>query len=61
MSDSNGFFVWGKNLEKTDFIAKFQMVLKHIHQSLMEKVQKISQMSLDISGEVFYANFIKIR
>ena len=49
------------NLQKTDFNAKFDMVLKQIYQTLMKKVPKISHMSLNISWKVnflhqFYKN-----
>ena len=51
LSGSNAFLVCGKYLKKkTDFFfAKFHIVLKQIYQTLMEKVLKIFQMSLDIS------------
>ena len=53
MSDSNGFLVGGEIFKKTEFNAKFHMVLKQADQTWMKKVLKISQMSLDISPKVF--------
>ena len=53
MSDSNGFLVGSEIFKKTEFNAKFHMVLKQADQTWMKKVQKISQMGLDISPTVF--------
>ena len=53
MSDSNGFLVGSEIFKKTEFNAKFHMVLKQADQTWMKKVLKISQMSLDISPKLF--------
>ena len=53
MSDSDSFLVGGAIFKKTEFNAKFHMVLKQADQTWMKKVLKISQMSLDISPKLF--------
>ena len=53
MSDLNYFLGGGENFKKTEFNAKFYMVLKQANQTWMKKVLKISQMTLDISPKVF--------
>ena len=58
VSDSNGFLVGGEIFKKTEFNAKFHMVLKQADQTWMKKVLKISQMSLDISPKVFLTQIL---